>query len=256
MADTLLHLLTSPDAWLSLGVLTLLEIVLGIDNILVIAIVANRLPSAKRNQARLTGLTIAIFTRGLMLAGVQWLTQLKEPIFSLFDQAFSGRDMVLFSGGLFLLWKAVHEMHHAVENPVLPDDEDDPEESLQRPLSFVSALVQMVLLDLVFSLDTVITAVGLANDLIVMIAAITVAILIMMTFAGALADYIHARPTLTILALAFLMLIGMMLVLDAFHIHVPRGYLYAAMGFSLGVELLHLRLHKNEDRKRKRKKRR
>lgn len=247
--EAIISLLSSPAAWGSFFLLTVLEIVLGIDNILVIAIVANRLPKRMRNRARILGLTIAIFTRGLMLAGMSWLTQLTQPIFTVVEHGVSGRDLVLLVGGLFLLWKSVHEVHHTVEHPQLPtlDEEQmiDMPHGKKTP-SFGIALVQIVLLDIVFSIDTVVTAVGLANHLPVMIAAIVVAVLAMMTFAGPLADYIHDRPTLTILALAFLMMIGMALVLESMHIEVPKGYMYASMGFAFFVELLHLRFQKNE----------
>lgn len=223
--------------------LTVLEIVLGIDNMLVIAILSGRLPKQLQAKARFVGLAIAMLTRVLLLCSISWLVSLKAPLFSVAGHSFSWRDLILLAGGLFLLWKSVHEIHQIVE--VEADHDGDSPKEQAPTMGFVSCIVQIVLLDIVFSLDSVITAVGLSRHLPVMIAAVVAGALSMMAFTGPVASFIHKNPSVKVLALAFLTLVGTALCLEAFHQEVPKGYLYCAMGFSFAVELLHLRRRKN-----------
>lgn len=217
----------------SLVTLTALEIVLGIDNIVMIAVIANALPPAQRERARLVGLGLALFTRLILLFIISWVAGLVQPLFTVFGQSFSGRDLIMLGGGLFLLWKAVHEMHAAVEEAGRPG---------QKPPvgSFSAAIAQIVLLDVVFSFDSVITAVGMARDIWVMVAAIVVAMAVMLFASGPIMRFIHAHPTVKMLALAFVLLIGMALIADGFQFHIPKGYLYTAMAFSILVESLNV----------------
>ncbi len=223
--------------------LTVLEIVLGIDNMLVIAILSGRLPKEKQSKARITGLAIAMITRVLLLCSISWLVSLTAPVFSIASHSFSWRDVILLAGGLFLLWKSLHEIHQIVE--VEADHDGDAPTEQAPSMGFISCIVQIVLLDIVFSLDSVITAVGLSRHLPVMIAAVVAGALSMMVFTGAVAEFIHRNPSVKVLALAFLTMVGTALALEAFHVEVPKGYLYCAMGFSFAVELLHLRRRKN-----------
>ncbi len=228
--------------------LSILEIILGIDNMLVIAIMSGRLPKHQQRKAMITGLSIAMITRVLLLCSITWIASLTAPIFSVMTQSFSWRDLILLAGGLFLLWKSTHEIHHAVEVEA-DGGGDEPKKESSASMGFTSCIVQIVALDIVFSLDSVITAVGLSRQLGVMIAAVVVGALSMMVFTGPVADFIHRNPSVKVLALAFLTLVGTALVLESFHVDVPKGYLYCAMGFSFGVELLHLRRGKNAKRR-------
>jgi len=230
----MLSWLTEPQAWLALATLTALEIVLGIDNIIFITIVVRSLPEERRDRARILGLALAMGTRIALLISITWLMSLKADLFTVFGQGISGRDLILLLGGLFLLWKSVHEIHGALEGP-----ESHEQQAIAG--SFVAVLVQIALIDIVFSLDSVITAVGMAQHVPVMVIAIILAVLVMMAAASAIGDFVERHPTVKMLALAFLVLVGVALIADCFDVHIPRGYVYFAMGFSVGVEMLNLR---------------
>ncbi|MDH3223547.1 MAG: TerC family protein [Gemmatimonadota bacterium] len=226
--------ITSPEAWISLATLTVLEIVLGIDNIVFLSILADRLPPKQQNPARQFGLILAMATRILLLLSISFIMRLTEPFVDLFGHPLSGRDLILVGGGLFLLTKSTREIHHRLEG--------DEERSVEaRQVSFLNVIVQIAVLDMVFSLDSVITAVGIADELPVMIIAIVVAVLVMMVSAGAVSDFVTKHPTVKMLALSFLLLIGMTLIAEGLGQHIPKGYIYFAMGFSLFVEFLNLR---------------
>ncbi len=223
------------ESLIALLTLAALEIVLGIDNLVFISILADRLPEAQRARARQFGLGLALVTRILLLLSLNWIIHLTEPLFFLWGFAVSGRDLILFGGGLFLLYKATHEIHYKLEG------REESHASAART-TFAGVILQIGLLDVVFSLDSVITAVGMANQLWVMIAAIIIAIIVMLFASGPLSAFVNRHPTLKILALSFLLLIGMSLVVEALHAHIPKGYIYFAMGFSVFVEMLNLRL--------------
>lgn len=222
-----------PQAWIALLTLTVLEIVLGVDNIVFISILSGKLPEHQQARARTLGLGLALFGRVGLLLGISWVIGLTAPLFTVWGNEVSGRDVILLAGGLFLLAKATHEIHASVEG--------GHGERRARVSSFAAVIVQILLLDLVFSLDSVITAVGMAEHLQVMIAAVVIAILFMMASARAVADFIRRHPTVKVLALSFLLLVGVALIGDALDFHIPRGYVYFAMAFSVFVELLNLR---------------
>lgn len=228
-----------PEAWVALATLTVLEIVLGIDNIVFIAILAERVEEGKEALARRVGLALAMLTRIALLFSLVWIMRLTAPLFEMFDHPFSGRDLILIGGGLFLLWKSTREIHHKLEG-----DEDGGGTS--KRASFASVVTQIALLDIVFSLDSVITAVGIADDLAVMVIAVVVAIGFMMAFAGKVSRFVNQHPTVKMLALSFLLLIGMTLVAEGLGHHVPKGYIYFAMGFSIFVEMLNLVMKKKD----------
>jgi predicted tellurium resistance membrane protein TerC len=225
-----LALFTSLDAWAALATLTVLEIVLGIDNIIFLALVANRVEAARRATARRIGLSLALLMRIGFLSMVAWIIKLSTPVITLFGMGFSWRDLVFGAGGLFLLTKGTREIHGMVEG--------EDEEGSHRHASMVSAVVQIALFDIVFSIDSVVTAVGMAENLAIMIAAVVLAMIVMLVASGAVADFVERRPTVKMLALSFLLLIGMALVADAAHFHIPRAYLYVAIAFSGIVEAL------------------
>ena len=231
--------LASPEAWISLVTLTLLEIVLGIDNVVFIAILAGKLPQDQQKKARQLGLTLALGTRILLLCGLAWMVGLKQPLFTIalfgYDFGFSGRDLILLAGGLFLLTKSTREIHDKLEG-------EDGEKSRRLAPRFVAVIIQILLLDIVFSLDSVITAVGMAQHLPVMIIAVILAVGFMLLFGGFISRFIEKHPTLKMLALSFLLLIGVTLVAESFHKEIAKGYIYFAMAFSVGVEMLNLRL--------------
>lgn len=231
--------LLNPDSLIALATLTVLEIVLGIDNIIFISILAGRLPKEQQGTARTVGLGLAMFTRILLLLSLSWIISLTAPLFALFGQEFSGRDLILLGGGLFLLAKATWEIHHRLEGE--PDDHGA-QNSPRARSAFVSTLVQIILLDIVFSLDSVITAVGMANELWVMITAVVIAVGIMMISAAGISRYIEQHPTIKMLALSFLLLIGVTLVAEGFDQHISKGYIYFAMAFSVFVEMLNIRV--------------
>lgn len=231
-----MEFLADPQIWLSLLTLTALEIVLGIDNVIFISILSGKLPQEQQKRARKLGLSLALITRILLLCSLVWMMKLTAPLFELFGHGFSGRDLILVVGGLFLIGKSTHEIHDKLEGP------DGSHGSPRVAPSFVSTIIQILLLDIVFSLDSVITAVGMANHLYVMIAAVIIAVGVMLVFADAISGFVERHPTIKILALSFLLLIGVTLVADGFGTHVAKGYIYFAMAFSLGVEMLNLRL--------------
>lgn len=224
--------ITAPNAWLALGTLTLLEIVLGIDNIIFLSLVVAKLPAAQRNHARRLGLAAAMMMRLLLLASIAWVTRLTHPLFTLFDHNVSARDMILFLGGLFLIWKASKEIHESIEGE---------EEGLKTNVhSFLGAIVQIMLLDIIFSLDSVITAVGLSDHLFIMMSAVVIAVGVMMFAARPIGEFVDRHPSVKMLALSFLILVGFTLILESVSIHVPKGYIYFAMFFSIAVEWLNL----------------
>jgi predicted tellurium resistance membrane protein TerC len=230
---------TRLDGWISLLTLTALEVVLGIDNIVFLSIMTGKLPPERQPFARRLGLSLALVMRVLLLLTMTWLVTLQATLFTVFGEPFSGRDLILIAGGLFLVGKATHEIFDKMEV-----DHTQP----QRPvrISFAAVVVQIVLLDLVFSIDSVITAVGMARALSIMVAAVVIAVVVMLIFAGPISAFVERHPSVKILALSFLILIGVVLVADGMGQHIPRGYVYFAMAFSLGVELLNLRLRSRQ----------
>jgi len=229
--------LSDPHAWIGFVTLAVLEIVLGIDNVVFISILAGKLPPEQRGRARRLGLGLAMIMRILMLLSISWIVRLTAPLFTVLGEEISGRDLVLLVGGLFLLGKATHEIHAKLEG-------EEGEVSARVAPSFVSVIVQITLLDIVFSLDSVITAVGMVQQVTVMIAAVVVAVGFMMAFAGAISDFVERHPTVKMLALSFLLMIGVMLIAEGFDHHIPKGYVYFSMAFSVFVETLNIRLRK------------
>jgi len=227
--------LTAPETWIALLTLTVLEIVLGIDNIIFISILAGKLPAGEQPRARTVGLTLAMVTRILLLLSLTGIMRLARPLFSPFGHPFSGRDLILLLGGLFLLWKSTREIHDKLEG-------EEGRQNVKAGATFGGVIVQIALLDIVFSLDSVITAVGMVRQVGVMIAAIVLAVLVMLVAAGPISNFVHRHPTLKMLALSFLLLIGVTLIADGLGQHIPKGYVYFAMGFSVFVESLNLRL--------------
>jgi len=228
------HLITAENG-IALLTLTLLEVVLGIDNIVFISILADRLPPAQQGRARRLGLMVAMVTRILLLLSISWVIGLTAPLITVFDFPISGRDLILLGGGLFLLAKSTHEIHAKLEG-------QHGGKAAKAAASFAGVIIQIGLLDIVFSLDSVITAVGMANELIVMILAVMLAVLVMLFAAEPISNFVNRHPTVKILALSFLLLIGMSLLVEALHQHIPKGYIYFAMGFSIFVEMINLRL--------------
>lgn len=228
--------LTDPEIWAAFLTLTALEIVLGIDNIVFISILAGKLPPRQRRRARVIGLAFAMLTRIALLFSLTWMMRLTTPLFALLGQGFSGRDLILLTGGMFLIAKSTLEIHDKLEG------EQGSARAARAAASFAAVIVQIGLLDIVFSLDSVITAIGMVEQLGVMVAAIVIATLLMMVFAGPVSAFVDRRPTVKMLALAFLVLIGVVLVADGFGMHVPKGYIYFAMAFALAVEMLNLRV--------------
>lgn len=230
--------ISSPEAWIALGTLTLLEIVLGIDNIIFISILVGRVPEAQRRQARLLGLGLAMGTRILLLTTIAWLMQLTAPWFTVLQQEISGRDLIMLIGGLFLIAKSVMEIHNSLEGGHEYESEN------KSKAGFVSILIQIALIDIVFSLDSVITAVGLAKDVSVMITAVVLSVLVMLFAAKSIGDFVDRHPTVKMLALSFLIMVGIALVGEGFDLHIPKGYIYFAMAFSIVVEMINLRMRK------------
>ena len=233
----MIELLTSPQAWIAFATLTALELVLGIDNIIFISILVDKLPPDRRDLARRLGLFMAMFMRVGLLLVLAWIAGLVAPLFTVWDQDISGRDLILIVGGLFLIAKSTFEIHNKLEG-----DEHGPEGGGKA--AFAQVIVQIMLVDMVFSLDSVITAVGMTPHIPVMVAAVLVSAGVMLAFSGPVSDFVHRHPTMKMLALAFLILIGVMLMAEGFGQHIDRGYIYFAMAFSLGVELLNMRLRK------------
>jgi predicted tellurium resistance membrane protein TerC len=229
--------LTSPEAWIALVTLTALEIVLGIDNIIFISILVGRLPEQQRNKGRVLGLGFAMLTRILLLLSITWVMKLTSPLFSVLEQGLSGRDIILIGGGLFLLWKSTVEIHESLEGA-------GEERSDAAVAGFAATILQIAIIDIIFSLDSVITAVGLAQDVAVMIIAIIAAVGVMMFSAKAIGEFVDRHPTIKVLALSFLVVVGVALIAEGFDWHVPRGYIYFAMAFSTVVEMLNIRMRK------------
>lgn len=255
--DGLLTLFADPAVWAALFTLIVMEVVLGIDNLIFISILSNKLPEAQRQRARRTGIALALFMRLALLSTIAWLVGLTAPVFDLglqgspgyngepsFETEFSWRDLILIAGGLFLVWKATKEIHHNAD----PHPNDDVFDTGKKALSFGSAIVQILLLDLVFSIDSILTAVGMTEHLPVMVIAVVVAVLVMLVAADPLANFIRDNPTVVMLALGFLLMIGAVLIADGFGVHVPKGYIYAAMAFSAGVEGLNIWTRRRRDR--------
>ena len=225
----------SAETLIALATLTFLEIVLGVDNIIFISILSGRLPQARQASARRLGLLLAMGTRILLLFSLSWVIRLTSPLFALWTHEISGRDLILIVGGLFLLFKATHEIHSRLEG-------EEEQGAARQVVSFAAVLAQIALLDIVFSLDSVITAVGMVDEVSVMIVAVVVSVLIMMAAAEPISDFVHRHQTIKILALSFLLLIGFSLLLEGFEYHIPKGYIYFAMGFSVFVEMINLRI--------------
>jgi predicted tellurium resistance membrane protein TerC len=232
---------TDPQAWIALLTLTLLEIVLGIDNVIFISILAGKLPAEQQERARKLGLMLALGTRILLLLSLAWIIRLTAPLFTVLGHEISGRDLILIAGGLFLIGKSTHEIHEKLEG-------DESRGEVKKVLSFGAVLFQIALLDIVFSLDSVITAVGMASQLWVMVAAVIIAVAIMMVSASAIGRFVGRHPTVKMLALSFLLLIGTSLIAEGLEFHIPKGYVYFAMGFSVMVEMLNLRMKKSTAR--------
>ncbi|KQU91657.1 hypothetical protein ASC78_01650 [Variovorax sp. Root318D1] len=233
----MLELLTDPQVWIAFATLTALELVLGIDNIIFIAILVDKLPPANREFARRVGLVLAMVMRIGLLLVLAWIVGLVAPLFSVFNQEISGRDLVLILGGLFLIWKSTTEVHQSLEG-------EHEQKSSAAKATLASVMLQIVLVDMVFSLDSIITAVGMVDDVRIMIAAVIASVLLMMLFAGPIGRFVSDHPTIKMLALAFLVVVGVVLVAEGFDHHVPKGYVYFAMAFSVGVEMLNIRMRK------------
>ncbi len=233
-----MELLADPHMWIAFVTLTALELVLGIDNIIFISILVDRLPPERREFARRLGLGLAMFMRVALLLTLAWMVSLTAPLFTLFGEAISGRDSILIAGGLFLLWKATGEIHQLLEG------EEDRDGTRLASTTFAAVIGQVILIDLVFSLDSIITAVGMVNEIRVMVAAVIASVLLMMAFAGPIGRFVSRHPTVKMLALSFLFVVGVALIADGFDFHVPKGYIYFAMAFSVAVEMLNLRLRR------------
>jgi len=231
------------EAWIALATLTFLEIILGIDNIIFISIITNKLPEHQQARTRTIGLAAALIFRIALLIGITWIIGFTKPLFSVFSFEFSGRDIILGLGGIFLLAKSTSEIHHKIEG-------ENNEEIIKKNVSVAGIIMQIVMLDMIFSFDSILTAIGMTEHLIIMITAVIIAIGIMIIAAGAISKFINNHPTLQMLALSFLILIGFMLILESIGTHVPKGYIYFAVFFSLFVEILNMRLRKNSKLKR------
>jgi predicted tellurium resistance membrane protein TerC len=240
--DAILSLLTDPAAWAALITLIAMEVVLGIDNLIFISILSNKLPEGQRQKARRLGITLALVMRLALLSTLAWLVHLTEPIFSLgesvgaLDLTFSWRDLILIAGGLFLLWKATKEIHGTVD----PKPADFLDKTGIVATNFGAVIFQIILIDMVFSIDSILTAVGMTDHLPIMVTAVIITVIVMLLAADPLANFINNNPSVVMLALGFLLMIGMILVADGFGVHIPKGYIYAAMAFSVGVEALNI----------------
>lgn len=249
MLESLLVALSNPAGWAALFALVVMETILGVDNLIFISIVTNKLPEARRPMARRIGIGLALGMRLLLLTAIVWVVALTAPVFDLgysgaanehgqpsFETAFSWRDLILIAGGLFLVWKATTEIHHTID----PDPANTLFKTEKIHLGFASAIVQIILLDMVFSIDSILTAVGMTDSLPIMVVAVLIAVIVMFAAAGPISRFIHNNPSVVMLALAFLMMIGTVLIADGFGVHVPKGYVYAAMAFSMMVEFLNI----------------
>jgi predicted tellurium resistance membrane protein TerC len=243
--EYLMQLAADPAAWAALVTLIAMEIVLGIDNLIFISILTNKLPEADRERARRIGIGLALVMRLALLGTIAFIVQLTEPLFNAFGHGFSWRDLILIAGGLFLVWKATKEIHHSVD----PDPHDDIFDTKKVALNFSAAITQILILDLVFSIDSIITAVGMTEHIPIMFIAVIVTVAVMLLAATPMANFINANPTVVMLALGFLLMIGMTLIADGFGVHVPKGYIYAAMAFSAGVEVLNMMARRRAKRR-------
>jgi predicted tellurium resistance membrane protein TerC len=240
--DAIIPLLTDPAAWAALITLIAMEVVLGIDNLIFISILSNKLPEGQRQKARRLGITLALVMRLVLLSTLAWLVHLTDPVFSLgasagaLDLTFSWRDLILIAGGLFLLWKATKEIHGAVD----PKPADFLDKTTVVATNFGAVIFQIILIDMVFSVDSILTAVGMTDHLPIMVTAVIITVIVMLVAADPLANFINENPSVVMLALGFLLMIGMVLVADGFGVHIPKGYIYAAMAFSVGVEALNI----------------
>ena len=243
--EYLLELAASPTAWVALATLVAMEIVLGIDNLIFISILTNKLPEQFRSKARRIGISMALVMRLGLLSTVAWIVQLTEPVVDVFGHAFSWKDMILIAGGLFLLWKATSEIHHSVD----PRAKEETKASSTVTLGFAAAIGQILVLDIVFSIDSIITAVGMTEHLPIMIIAVISAVVVMLVAADPLARFINDNPTVVMLALGFLIMIGMTLIAEGFGAHVPKGYVYAAMAFSTAIEVLNIMSRRARERR-------
>lgn len=235
-----MELFMQSETWVALLTLTFLEIVLGVDNIIFISIVSNKLPQHQQRRARNIGLTLALVMRVGLLLALSYILGFTQPLFTVLEHGMSGRDLILMLGGLFLIFKSTSEIHHKIEGHT-PDSET------AIKTSFSAVIIQIVLLDVIFSVDSILTAIGLAKEVLIMIIAVVIAIIVMMIFAGRISDFINKHPTLQILALAFLILIGFMLMLEGVHYHIPKGYVYFAVAFSLVVEIVNIRIRRKRN---------
>lgn len=233
----MLELLADPQAWIAFATLTVLELVLGIDNIIFVSILVDKLPASQRELARRIGLAMAMIMRIGLLLVLSWIVGLTEPLFSVLNRSVSGRDLILIAGGLFLLWKSTGEIHQLLEG-------EEGESSGAVKATFGAVILQIMVIDMVFSLDSIITAVGMVDEVEVMIAAVIVSVALMMAFAGAIGRFVSSHPTLKMLALSFLVVIGVILIAEGFGHHVPKGYVYFAMAFSAAVEMLNIRMRR------------
>ena len=240
----MIELLSDPQTWIAFATLTALELVLGIDNIIFISILVDKLPKAQQETARRLGLFMAMFMRIALLLTLAWIVGMTEPLFELFGFGFSGRDLILIGGGLFLIWKSTVEIHGSLEGE---DEAHAPSTGKAAKAAFSAAIVQIMLIDLVFSLDSIITAVGMVDDVRIMIAAVVVSVGLMMLFARPIGHFVSDHPTIKMLALSFLVVVGVVLVAEGFGHHVPKGYIYFAMAFSLGVEMINIKMRKQTD---------
>lgn len=232
------EVLTQPESYIALLTLIFLEIVLGVDNIIFISIVSNKLPEEQRAKARNIGLLAALGFRIALLLGITWIIGFTKPLFTILEHDFSGRDLILMAGGVFLIFKSTMEVHHKMEGA-------EHEGGSGKSASMLQVIGQIILLDIIFSFDSILTAVGLTQEIVLMVIAVIVAMIVMMTFAGQISKFISQHPTLEILALSFLILIGFMLLIEGFHYHVPKGYIYFAVFFSLVVEILNMKIRKS-----------
>ena len=240
----MLELLSNPQTWIALATLTALELVLGIDNIIFISILVDKLPKARQEVARRLGLFAAMFMRIGLLMVLAWIVGMVEPLFHVFGYGFSGRDLILIGGGLFLIWKSTVEIHGSLEG----EDEVN-STGAKAKAAFASVILQIMVIDLVFSLDSIITAVGMVDDVRIMITAVVCSVGLMMVFAGPIGRFVSNNPTIKMLALSFLVVVGVVLMAEGFGHHVPKGYIYFAMAFSLGVEMINIKMRKNADTK-------
>ncbi len=246
MFDSIMPLLSDPAAWAALVTLVVMEVVLGIDNLIFISILSNKLPPEHRQRVRRIGISLALIMRLALLSMIAWIVSLTAPVFTVMDNAFSWKDMILIAGGLFLLWKATKEIHHSVDTKASHELLDKKDVVISN---VGSAIFQIILLDLVFSIDSILTAVGMTDHLPIMVVAVLVAVAVMLLAADPLANFINDNPTVVMLALGFLLMIGMVLIAEGFGAHVPKGYIYTAMAFSAAVEILNMISRKAQAKK-------